>query len=131
VATLVRFLPPLTSIDHGSLRADLDHFVEQVARAWRSPAARWLSALLADVGSDGVAAAAFAMQLLQPRREELGRLLQRAMLRGEIPADAPVEILGNLLEGPMFHRAVFGSGVIDQRLLDGIRASCLGALGAA
>jgi AcrR family transcriptional regulator len=125
IDALARHLPPLTAADHGSLQADLEHVLGQVAEAWRSPAARAMVPLLSDVGSDEAAADALAEHLLRPRSGVLRAVLARSVSRGELSADAPIDVIGNLLEGPLLHRAIFGSGVLDDRLLDSVLTSCL------
>lgn len=132
IDTLARHLPALASVDRGSLRADLEHIVSQLAEAWRTPATRWsLSPLLAEVSNDENARVALRERLLQPRGQALRDALDRAISRGELRATAPLEVVADMLEGPLMHRMMFGSGVLDQQLLDTIHAGCLTLLGAA
>lgn len=129
IDTLARHLPTLTYADLGSLRADLTHLLAQLADAWRTPAARWsLSPLLADVGTDETALHAFRSRLLQPRGAALREVLARAVARGEVRADAPLDVVADVLEGPLMHRAVLGGGALDDQLLDCCLASCLALL---
>jgi AcrR family transcriptional regulator len=129
IDTLALHLPELTAADHGSLEADLAHVLDQLAGAWSTPAARWsLSPLLADVAGDADALAALRERLLQPRGLALQAALARARDRGELRPDAPLDVIGDLLEGPLMHRATFGSGELDAALLDAIRRSCLALL---
>lgn len=125
IDTFAAHLPQLEEADHGSLSADLAHVLRQLAGAWSTPAARWaLSPLLADVADDPAALTALRERLLNPRGQALRAALARARDRGELRHDAPLQVVGDLLEGPLMHRAMFGTE-LDEALLDGVLASCL------
>ena len=129
IDALAQHLPPLSSVDHGSLRADLKHVLAQLAEAWSTPAARWtLSPLLADVGADETLLLALRERLLHPRAGALRGALDLAASRGELREDAPLGVVADLLEGPLMHRALFGSGVLDDELLDSVTTTCLALL---
>jgi AcrR family transcriptional regulator len=130
IDSLTKHLPALTYQDLGSLCADLQHVLAQLAEAWRTPAARRsLSPLLADIETDEVALVAFQTRLLQSRGRAVREALGRAIERGELRADAPLDVVADLLEGPLMHRALLGGGQLDSQLLDSILASCLALLG--
>jgi hypothetical protein len=46
------------------------------------------------------------------RREEVARVIERGIARGDIRPDADVELATELLVGPVYFRLVFG-GVLD------------------
>ncbi|MCU1600594.1 MAG: Transcriptional regulator, TetR family [Frankiales bacterium] len=128
IDTLARHLPGLSYVGHGSLSADLSDLLRQLADAWGTTAARSLSPLLADLADDPAALDAFRLQILQPRGAAMRAALAAAAARGEIRADAPLSVIADVLEGPLMHRALFGSGVLDDDLLAGTLASCLALL---
>jgi len=128
IATVAQHLPGLEVVDHGSLRADLQAILHQLARAWSSPAARSLPPLLADLAGDDAAREAFHLEVLQPRGSVMRAALSAAVDRGEIAADAPLRVVADVLEGPLMHRALFGNGQLDDELTDSILTSCLALL---
>ncbi|MDP9182692.1 MAG: TetR/AcrR family transcriptional regulator C-terminal ligand-binding domain-containing protein, partial [Actinomycetota bacterium] len=79
--------------------------------------------------SDDTLMVAFRERLLHPRAGALRGALDRAVSRGEVRADAPLGVVADLLEGPLMHRALFGSGVLDVELLDSVLAACMALLG--
>jgi AcrR family transcriptional regulator len=129
IDALARHLPALTYADLGSVSADLEHVLAQLAQAWRTPAARRsFSPLLADIDTDDAALTAFRERVLGPRGSALRDALGRAVRRGELRADSPLDVVADLLEGPLMHRAMLGEGEVDSHLLDSILASCLALL---
>jgi hypothetical protein len=111
------------------LRADLAHLLAQVAGAWRTAAARWsLGPLLADVSNDETALHAFRERVLQPRGGALRDLLARARMRGELGPGAPLDVVADMIEGPLMHRAIFGVTDLDGQLLAAVLDACLGLL---
>lgn len=129
IDALVRHLPPVRPVDTGTLRGDLEHVVADVAKAWQTPAARLtLSPLLADIADDEVVRRRLAQELLNPRGEALRAVLRRAQDRGEIPTDAPTEVVADLLEGPLMHRATLAGASPDDALVQAVLESCLAIL---
>lgn len=129
IDALAKHLPSLTYQDLGSLSADLGHVLEQLAEAWRTPAARRsFSPLLADIDADDAALGAFRERVLRPRGSAVRHALLRAVERGEVLDDRPLDVVADLLEGPVMHRAMLGERELDGHLLDSVLASCLALL---
>jgi len=132
VDAMAKHLPPITFEDRGSLRADLQSLLAQEAETWRTPAVRRsFNPLLADIESDDAAKEAFRQRVVTPRGAVVRQLLARAVERGEISPDAPLDEVPAMLEGPLMHRAVLGvHRGLDANLLDRVLTSCLALLGA-
>ena len=129
IDSLAKHLPGLIDSDLGSLRADLEHGLAQLAEAWGTPAARRsFSPLLADIDTDDAARAAFRERVLTPRGAALRAALGRAVERGELRSDSPLDVVADMLEGPLMHRAMLGEGEVDARLLSSVLTSCLALL---
>jgi AcrR family transcriptional regulator len=129
IDALAKHLPALTYRDLGSLRSDLEHVLAQLGEAWRTPAARRsFSPLLADIDTDNAALTAFRERVLRPRGQAVRDTLGRAVERGELRDDGPLDVVADMLEGPLMHRAMLGERELDDHLLDSVLASCLALL---
>lgn len=94
------------TIDTGSLRSDLRHFLAGLASAWAMPWMDGFVAMLADLRSDPAAEEAYR-SVVRRRSQPLIDLLVRARERGEIDELPRPGVLGGLLEGPLMHRRMF------------------------
>jgi AcrR family transcriptional regulator len=66
--------------------------------------------LLADVARDPEMHALFSEQLVAPRRRVLRTLLERAVARGEVRADADLELATDMIIGPIVYRVILAGG---------------------
>ncbi|MEV8378444.1 TetR/AcrR family transcriptional regulator [Kribbella sp. NPDC056861] len=107
VDVLAEYLPPVPDVDTGSLLNDLRAFVQDLAKAWNSPWNDGLVGLLADLRHDEEANAAFK-QIVAQRDQPVVNAIARAVQRGEIGQVPELPLVGDLLEGPLMHRRVFG-----------------------
>ncbi|MFD7450634.1 TetR-like C-terminal domain-containing protein [Kitasatospora sp. NPDC059827] len=91
--------------DTGTLRGDVLAFVTEVADALnqRLPA-RIIPDLLAEAGRTPELARALLTNVRDARRGRATQLLERAVDRGELPADVDREIALDLLVGPLYWR---------------------------
>jgi AcrR family transcriptional regulator len=91
--------------DTGSLRGDLLAALRPWLRRVRvHPYGRVIAALVVEAQSDPAFAAVYHARFVQPRREPGRVILQRAVDRGEIPADTDPEVALDLIYGALFHR---------------------------
>ncbi|MEU7769115.1 TetR-like C-terminal domain-containing protein [Nocardia sp. NPDC049190] len=120
------------AVDTGSVRADLRTLLCPWAElAARRPYDRIIAGLLVEVVSDPDFALEYRARFLEHRREQGRLILQRAIRHGEIPADTPLEIVLDMLYGPVYHRLLHGHAPIDAAfvrqvidiVLDGIEFS--------
>jgi AcrR family transcriptional regulator len=116
--------------DTGSLRGDLLSLLRPWARlAGSRPYGRVIAALLTEVQTDPAFAAEYRQRVVEPRRDQARAVIRRAVERGEIPAGTPVEVVLDLLYGPLYHRLLHGHADLDDQfvsdvldaVLDGIR----------
>ncbi|HEY4458688.1 MAG TPA: TetR/AcrR family transcriptional regulator [Pseudonocardiaceae bacterium] len=104
--------------DTGSLRGDLLSLLRPWARlAAGRPYGRVLAALLTEAQSDPVFATEYRQRFVEPRRDQARALFQRATERGEIPADAKVDVALDLLYGPLYHRLLHGHAPLTDRFV--------------
>jgi AcrR family transcriptional regulator len=104
-ATLSEYLAGQPTRDTGSLEGDL----LATARDWirsvkRSPLGPTLRFLTAEVQSDPSLAAAWRERFVRPIRQQRRPIVERAIARGEIPANSDAELILDMLYGPLYHR---------------------------
>jgi AcrR family transcriptional regulator len=104
--------PPAKST--GSLRGDLMALLRPWVRLASSrPYGRVISALITQAQMDPEFAAVYQSRFIEPRREQAGAVIRRAIERGEIPADTKVEVVLDLLYGPLYHRLLHGHAPLN------------------
>jgi AcrR family transcriptional regulator len=114
--------------DTGSLRGDIRQYLENACEALAHPLARHIVPdLLAEATRNPALADALLHTVRTPRRAKAAILFQRAMERGELPAESDVEMCMDLLAGPLYWRLAVvrtptGDDYLD-RLTDRIMAA--------
>ena len=104
--------------DTGSLRGDLLSLLRPWARlAGGRPYGRVIAALLTEAQTDPVFATEYRQRFVEPRRDQARALFQRAVERGEIPADTKVDVALDLLYGPLYHRLLHGHAALTDRFV--------------
>jgi AcrR family transcriptional regulator len=104
--------------DTGSLRGDLLKLLRPWARlATKRPYARVIAALLAQVQTEPAFADEYRQRFVKPRREQGRVIFGRAVDRGEIPAETKVEVVLDLLYGPIYHRLLHGHAPLNDRFV--------------
>jgi AcrR family transcriptional regulator len=116
--------PHIAVDDVGDTRAELvgvvDHLVQAVTRTPYGPVVR---ALLSQIAINPTLGDPFRATVVQARRDEVARIIDRGVARGELRADIDGGIATELLVGPVYFRLMFG-GAIDrdfaERIVDAI-----------
>ena len=102
--------------DSGSLAGDLLALTLPWARQLAAkPYGRVIAALITSAQSDPRFAEVYRARFLQPRRDLARVIFNRAIERGEIPADTDIEIALDLLYGPFYHRVLHGHAQLTDR----------------
>jgi AcrR family transcriptional regulator len=102
----------------GSLRGDLLSLLRPWARLAASrPYGRVIAALLAEAQTDPAFAAEYRQRVLQPRRDQARELFDRAIERGEIPANTKIDVALDLLFGAVYHRMLHGHAPLNDRFV--------------
>lgn len=118
-------------IDTGTLDGDLHAYVAELARRYRA------GSKTRDLIPHLISAAA-ANPALQPALDEFGEvrsrplitLFERAVDRGELPADVDIRLAADMLLGAMNHRRSFFGQVYDDTDTDRLAEYVLRAVGA-
>ena len=102
--------------DTGSLRSDLLALVRPWVREIRRRRfARVIAALLTEAHSDPAFAEDYRRHFVEQRRAPMRAAFERAIARGEAPADLDVEVALDLIYGPIYHRLLHGHAPLTDR----------------
>lgn len=101
----------------GTLAGDLTVLLQGLVDEFRAPAAAAaLPGLLADFAADPELKARIRGDFLAPSKERLLVVFERAVLRGEIAADTPVDLVLDTLAGAVFFHVGLVGEHPDQQL---------------
>ena len=104
--------------DTGTLRGDLLSLLRPWARLASSrPYGRVVAALVTEAQTDPVFAQEYQQRVVAPRRDQARAVFQRAMERGEIPADTKLDVALDLIYGPLYHRLLHGHAPLNDRFV--------------
>jgi AcrR family transcriptional regulator len=118
--------------DAGSLRADLLALLRPWIRRVRArPYGRVIASLIAEAQTDPAFAEQYLARFVEPRREPARALFRRAIERGEIPAGSDVEVVLDLIYGPIYHRLLHGHAALTDHFVQAVVDSALAGLVAA
>src|SRR5260370_5816779 len=108
-AFLAEFLGQQPLPDTGTLRGDLLTALQAWIRSvTQTSAGPMLSGLIAEAQQDRTLAAAWRDRVVEVVRAQHAVMLDRAISRGEIPADTDKDVVLDLLYGPAYHRLLHG-----------------------
>ncbi|MEU4733059.1 TetR/AcrR family transcriptional regulator [Streptomyces sp. NPDC023588] len=109
--------------DTGTLAGDVTALLRGLVDEFRAPAAAAaLPGLLADFAADPVLKARIRSDFLAPSKERLLIVFERAVARGEIAADAPVDLVLDALAGAVFFHVGLVGVQPDPQLADRLAA---------
>ncbi|RZS39213.1 TetR family transcriptional regulator [Herbihabitans rhizosphaerae] len=132
LAVLAEISVPLADDeDTGTLRGDVRATVAGVA-AWLAepPFSRIIPDLVAEATRTPELAEAIATTIGEPRRALARVKLERAMARGELPAETDLEMARDLLAALVYWRMVVRQAPVEPDYLDRVTDTVLRALGA-
>jgi len=96
--------------DTGTTKGDLVAIVRGVNTGLANPtAAAVIPGLATDLARDPTLAKAFQERFVLPRRRSVAEAIDRAVQRGDLPAEADQELLIDVLSSPVFYR-IFVTG---------------------
>ena len=112
--------------DTGSVFTDMNQQMRQVAKIFRSPRGRILSAILAAGQSDRDVIAAFRERFMKPRRQEAYATIRRGIQRGELRHDVNLDVLLDSLYGPIYMRFLIRHDKLTPNFVDSLCKLVLG-----
>jgi AcrR family transcriptional regulator len=98
-----------TGDTQGELVAVIDHLVQALTETPYGPVIR---ALLSQIAINPPLGDPFRASVVQARRDEVARILERGIARGDLRPDIDTGIATELLVGPVYFRLMFG-GALD------------------
>ncbi len=108
-AFIAEFPGPRPLPDTGTFAGDLREALGGWARAITgSSAASMLAGIIAEIQQDRALASAWQDQIISPLRAQYSILLDRAVSRGEIPAETDAGIVLDLVFGACYYRLLLG-----------------------
>ncbi len=94
---------------------DLRRQLRKVARVFTSPQGRNAALMAASADSDSELSKAFRNQVMQASREEGRALLVRATAEGEIRPGFLIEVVLDMIYGPVFYRLMMGHAPVGEQ----------------
>nr|WP_309244467.1 TetR/AcrR family transcriptional regulator [Micromonospora parastrephiae] len=120
----------LPVLDTGTLRGDLTLLFQAVAHALRHPLASQIIPDLLAEAARNPSIDATLRQVLHARQQDIGgRLVSRAVQRGELPADTDPDAAIDLIVGPLYWRLAIARLPLTDSYLDRLVESVVAALG--
>jgi AcrR family transcriptional regulator len=108
--------PHIAVPDLGDTRSELEVVVGSVIRAiTMTPFGPVIRALLSQIAGNPALGDPFRATVVRSRRDSVAHVMARGIARGDLRADADVDVATELLVGPVYFRLVFG-GQLDGEL---------------
>lgn len=122
LAVLVDMVESVSSTpDLGDARHEFVRFVGNAVKILSTTLmGRVMQGLVSDLATDPHLASAFRARVVALRINETRRVIGRGIARGELRADANVELVHELLFGPVYYRLLLSGGALDSRFVDQI-----------
>jgi AcrR family transcriptional regulator len=107
--------------DTGSTRGDLLVLMREAVNLYRgSLAGRLMPNLVGAMAQKPELARAVRERFLAGRRGALAAVVQRGIERGDLRPDLDVELVLDVLGGPLFYRLLVTGGALDEQLAEGV-----------
>jgi AcrR family transcriptional regulator len=107
--------------DTGSTAGDLRQHLRQLARFLTgAPAGKVMLALIGQAQHDEAMAAVFRQRFLDERRALDKTILERGVARGEIRADTDLDLVIDMIYGPVYHRVLLTGLPVDGAFTDSL-----------
>lgn len=100
--------------DTGTVFQDILEHATNMARFMTSREGSILLEIIGEGQVDSALAEAFRTRYIQPRRQEVRDMLDRAVQRGELKKSLDIALLTDLLYGPIFYRLLVTGDRIDE-----------------
>ncbi|MDG4758952.1 TetR/AcrR family transcriptional regulator [Micromonospora sp. WMMD710] len=120
----------LPALDTGTLRGDLALLFQAVAHALHHPLASQIIPDLLAEAARNPSIDATLREVLHARQQDIGgRLVSRAVQRGELPADTDPDAAIDLIVGPLYWRLAIARLPLTDSYLDRLVESVVAGLG--
>ena len=120
IAAMERFVDDISIHDTGTFRTDLEALMNDAIRAYRTPRGKLIPALASVMERQPKLAKVVRRKFLEPRRRAVFAVFERARERGEIAPGADIDLIHDLLVGPILYRRLFTGMALDLKLVQGM-----------
>jgi AcrR family transcriptional regulator len=115
----------------GTVDGDLREHLRRLARFLaENPAGRVMLALIGQAQHDADVARAFRDRFSGERRALDRVILERGVARGELGEETDLDLVIDMIYGPLYHRVLLTGPPIDDRFIDGLVRHVLAAIAA-
>jgi AcrR family transcriptional regulator len=127
-AVMIDMLPRFeTPVDVGDTRSELLTFLNSAIRMLAAPPyGPAMQGLVSQIATDPELARVYREQVVEARMAELAPVIKRGVARGDLRAGTDLQLLHELLLGPVFYRLLLSGAPLDRtlgpRLVDAILA---------
>jgi AcrR family transcriptional regulator len=116
---LIKVAATLPSPDTGGLATDLRIYLRATCFGWTTGGTGpVVAALMAEAQVDAAFGARFYRDLIAGRRAALRHLLARGQARGELAADRNLDLLLDLIYGPLWYRLLLHHAPLDETFIE-------------
>ena len=119
-AFLMRMTKDVPIPDTGSAQKDFTEQLKSSIKFYVSPAGRLFCQFIAEGQSDLEFLALFRERCLRARRNDLKIMWERGVARGEVRKNIDVEVVLDLIYGPMIYRLLAGHGPLNSAQAEAI-----------
>jgi AcrR family transcriptional regulator len=117
--------------DTGTVAGDLRRHLRQVATFLSAePAGRVMLALIGQAQHDPEVARTFQRRYLDERRALDRTILERGVARGDLPGDTDLDLVIDMIYGPVYHRVLLTGLPVDEQFIDGLVGNVMAAIAA-
>jgi len=117
--------------DTGTVDGDLRRHLRQLAGFLTTePAGQVMRALIGQAQHDADVARTFQQRFLDERRALDRTILERGVARGELPPDTDLDLVIDMIYGPVYHRVLLTGLPVDGRFIDGLVSHVMAAVAA-
>lgn len=121
VEALGRLMSAIPIPDTGTARGDLLRLLRSAEAMYRDrAAANLLSGLVAAMQRSAPIGRAVRAGFVASWRHAIGRVLERGIARGELPASLDLELATELVSGPLLHRLLITGARVDERFMTAV-----------
>ena len=107
--------------DLGNVRSELIGFVDGAVKILgKTLMGRVMQGLVSDLATDPELGRSFREQIVALRVSEIRHVLERAIARGELRPDIDVDLIHEMLFGPVYYRLLLSGGELDAGLAERI-----------
>jgi len=116
--------------ENTSIRENFCQQLHTLANVFNSILGRTVVALVAESGEDSELAKAFYTNYLKPRREDAILILEHAIAQGEIQAGINLDVVSDMLYGPIYFRILIYKEKVDSKFIDSLVGQVMKGIGA-